>query len=199
MEKTTTIYEKLLIIQSRLKAPKNQFNEFGNYKYRNCEDILEAVKPLLLETQTVLLINDKVELIGDRYYLKSTARLYDTQSQGCIENHAYAREALEKKKMDSAQVTGSTSSYARKYALNGLFAIDDTKDSDYTNKGDLGANKTTTKETKQYRQEIAQILATKKISFDTFVIWLQQNLKVDNLDGLTDAQLEKIKKTIATW
>ena len=122
--------EKLMNIQQELKAPKGQKNTFGNYKYRSCEDILEAVKPLLAKNKCVLTISDELECIGDRYYIKATAKIADIENGETIENTAYARESLEKKGMDDSQITGATSSYARKYALNGLFAIDDTKDAD---------------------------------------------------------------------
>lgn len=123
--------EKLLYIQQNLKAPKNQYNKFGNFKYRSCEDILEAVKPLLAETKTVLLISDDIQVKGDRFYVVSTAVLRDTESSETFENRACAREAEDNKaKMDAAQVTGTSSTYARKYALNGLFCIDDSKDPD---------------------------------------------------------------------
>lgn len=124
------IYEKLGIIQSKLKAPKGQYNSFGKYKYRSCEDILEAVKPLLTETRTVLSITDQMEVVGDRIYVRSEAHLKDCDDTGEIVTVAYAREEESKKGMDSSQVTGAASSYARKYALNGLFCIDDNKDSD---------------------------------------------------------------------
>ena len=128
-----TIYEKLAKIQSTLKAPKGQYNSFGKYKYRNCEDILEAVKPLLAEVKAVVIIGDELELIGSRFYVKATARFIDCETDDQITNTAYAREEDTKKGMDGSQITGASSSYARKYALNGLFAIDDTKDSDTTN------------------------------------------------------------------
>lgn len=114
-------------IQQELRAPKSQNNSFGNYKYRTCEDILEAVKPLL--GTGVLLISDDVVQLGDRYYVKATASLIDGDKR--YEVTAYARETLSKTKFDEAQITGSASSYARKYALNGLFCIDDTKDADH--------------------------------------------------------------------
>lgn len=129
-EAKRNIYQKLSYIQLNLKAPKNQYNKFGGYNYRNCEDIQEALKPLMNEMSTVLIIGDELVLIGDRYYIKATARLMDMESGEAIENTAYAREEAEKKGMDASQITGSTSSYARKYALNGLFCIDDTKDMD---------------------------------------------------------------------
>lgn len=128
-EKNATL--KLLEIQSRLKAPKDKKNTFGGYTYRSCEGILEALKPLLKETKTALLITDSVELIGDRFYILATATLTDAETGTQIaQATGYAREADAKKGMDDAQLTGSASSYARKYALNGLFAIDDNKDAD---------------------------------------------------------------------
>ena len=123
----------LLEIQSKLKAPKSQFNSFGKYKYRNCEDILEAVKPLLKEHGLTLTINDEIVMIGTRYYVRAGVTIADGKET--VSLSAYAREEESKKGMDGAQVTGAASSYARKYALNGLFLIDDTKDSDTTNTG----------------------------------------------------------------
>ena len=125
-----TLSAKLMVIQSELKAPKGQYNTFGKFKYRSCEDILEAVKPLCIKYATMLTLNDEIVLIGERYYIKVTATLTDCESKDFIEISAFAREADNKSGMDSAQVTGATSSYARKYALNGLFCIDDTKDAD---------------------------------------------------------------------
>jgi hypothetical protein len=124
---------KLVEVQSKLKAPKSQFNKFGNYAYRNCEDILEALKPLLNEVKAIINISDDVVLVGERYYIKATVKFICAETGEIIEASAMAREEENKKGMDSSQLTGSTSSYARKYALNGLFAIDDTKDSDTTN------------------------------------------------------------------
>ena len=125
------IHEKLMSIQSKLKAPKNQFNSFGKYKYRSLEDISEAVKPLLAEVKATLTVSDEPVMVGDRVYIKATATITDAEDPTqTIINTAYAREAAEKKGMDSSQVTGSTSSYSRKYCLNGLFCIDDNKDAD---------------------------------------------------------------------
>ena len=125
---------KLLLIQASLKAPKNQRNAFGNYNYRSCEDILEAVKPLLYDTQTTLTISDEMVEVWWRVYVKATAVLKDSETWDVIEtNTAYAREEETKKWMDAAQITWASSSYARKYALNGLFCIDDVKDADATN------------------------------------------------------------------
>lgn len=125
--------KKLLAVQTALKAPKNQVNNFNPknpYKYRNCEDILEALKPLLTEQGLVLTISDSLELIGERYYVKATVNLADIESKVSVECTAYAREEENKRGMDVSQITGAASSYARKYALNGMFCIDDTKDAD---------------------------------------------------------------------
>lgn len=132
------IYEKLTKVQQELKAPKGQYNSFGKYKYRSCEDILEAVKPLLKEHKLTLVLTDTIVPASEtRFYLKATARLIDIEMADVegnepriIENTAFAREDAEKKGMDGSQITGTASSYARKYALNGLFLIDDTKDAD---------------------------------------------------------------------
>lgn len=124
------VYAKLLEIQQDLKAPKGQRNDFGKYNYRSCEDIVEAVKPLLGEQKAVLTISDEIKMVGDRYYIFATAAIVDAETGEKVEVTAQAREADSKKGMDPSQVTGATSSYARKYALNGLLAIDDTKDAD---------------------------------------------------------------------
>ena len=136
------VYEKLIAIQSELKAPKSQYNNFGKYAYRNCEDILEALKPILKEHKSTIYISDEIVTVLERFYVKATVTFIDSETGEKIINTAYAREEEDKKGMDGSQVTGSSSSYARKYALNGMFAIDDTKDSDFTNttvKGDNSA------------------------------------------------------------
>lgn len=134
---------KLVNIQAELRAPKNQVNSFGKYKYRSAEDIIEAVKPILFKHQSALLISDEIVQVGDRIYVKATAMLVDELSEDRISVSGWAREEEVKKGMDAAQITGSASSYARKYALNGLFAIDDTKDADSTNehKDEVGEEK----------------------------------------------------------
>ena len=138
------------LAQAELKAPKNQYNSFGDYNYRSCEDILEAAKPLCAKYGLLLTISDEAVHLGERYYIKATVYIYDIQgdSGDVISASAYAREALEKKKMDDSQVTGTASSYARKYALNGLFCIDDTKDADTQDNTNPG--------TKKSAQKIAQ-------------------------------------------
>lgn len=130
------IYEQLANVQQALKATKDQFNKFGGYNYRSCESILESVKPLLAKNALALTLTDEMVQVGDRIYVKATATVFPTgNSDGevCISVDAFAREEETKKGMDSSQVTGAASSYARKYALNGLFCIDDNKDSDATN------------------------------------------------------------------
>ena len=134
------VYEKLIAIQSELKAPKSQYNNFGKYAYRNCEDILEALKPLLKEHKSTIYISDEIVTVLERFYVKATVTFIDAETGEKITNTAYAREEENKKGMDGSQVTGASSSYARKYALNGMFAIDDTKDSDFTNTTTKGDN-----------------------------------------------------------
>ena len=124
------VYDKLLAIQAELKAPKGQYNSFGKYNYRSCEDILEAVKPLCKAHNALVMISDVLECINGRFYVKAEATFVDTETSENVYVSAYAREADGKKGMDESQVTGTASSYARKYALNGLFCIDDAKDAD---------------------------------------------------------------------
>lgn len=142
---------ELVYIQSNLKAPKNQRNNFGGYNYRSCEDIMEAVKPLLKEVNCSLTLSDEIVQVSDRIYVKATATL-KTPSGEIYQNTAFAREALAKKGMDESQVTGAASSYARKYALNGLFCIDDTKDADA-----LNVNKEYTQPVQQQTTKLAAV------------------------------------------
>ena len=128
------VYFKLMKVQNKLKCEKSQYNKFGGYAYRSTSDILEAVKPLLAEVEAVIIVNDELKLIGDRYYIEATAMFLDCETGDSIVSRAIAREAESQKGMSEAQVTGSSSSYARKYALNALLLIDDTKDDDFNNK-----------------------------------------------------------------
>lgn len=130
MSEGKPIYASLMAVQAELKAPKNQHNSFGKYDYRSAEDIIEAVKPLLKENGLFLNMSDEVVLVGDRYYIKATVKVVDVVTGESVQTSALAREAAQKKGMDESQVTGTASSYARKYALNGLFAIDDNRDAD---------------------------------------------------------------------
>jgi hypothetical protein len=189
-KKVLNIFEKLVNIQSELKAPKGQYNSFGKYKYRSAEDILEAVKPLCHTHGTVLTISDELVYLGDRYYIKATAKLNDIRS-GAIENTAYAREEESKKGMDGSQITGTASSYARKYALNGLFAIDDTKDADT----DEHANQTKQEETKASKGQL-ELFKTLLNNDDTKISAYLEYFKVKSIDDLTNEQINKAVKII---
>ena len=142
------IYQKLLAIQNELNCPKKQFNKFGGYAYRSQEDILNAVKPLLVKYNATIIMQDKTELIGDRYYIRVVAKFIDVETGESIETEATAREQENIKGMQASQITGATSSYARKYCLNALLLIDDTKDADSTNNHGKEENKTPPKEDK---------------------------------------------------
>jgi len=163
--------EALRRIQAELKAPKGQFNKFGNYKYRSCEDILEAVKPLLAKENATLVLSDAVEHIGERFYIRSQALFKDSEGKEA-KVYAYAREPEDKKGMDGSQITGTASSYARKYALNGLFLIDDTKDADtdeYKKESEARVNKTT-RPLKEVQNELKELCKVKKLDFSKICI-----------------------------
>lgn len=178
---------KLMNIQQELKAPKGQYNSFGKYAYRSCEDILEAVKPLLRKEKVVLTISDELQYIGNRYYIKATATLIDTESEATINNSAYAREEETKKGMDGSQITGASSSYARKYALNGLFGIDDNKDSDTTNI----QNK---EEKEDKKASPKQIELIQKYYQDENLTKL---LEINNLEKLEDMSINKASEILS--
>lgn len=192
-----TIYEKLLNIQVELKAPKSQINDFGNYNYRSCEDILEAVKPFLKKEKCVLVINDEVQKIENRYYLKAVVTLIDVENGESIQASAFAREEETKKKMDGSQITGASSSYARKYALNGLFAIDDTKDSDATNQHDNKANNVGQQSLN--KQQIGEILKVKGIGFDKVTEVIKVKFKKQKFDELTANEQQKLLEEVRAW
>lgn len=164
---------KLAEVQLKLKAPKGQMNNFGKYKYRSAEDILEALKPLL-NGEAIVTLSDEMVLIGDRYYVKATATFEGDDVKTVT---AFAREEETKKGMDGSQITGASSSYARKYALNGLFLIDDTKDSDFTNTHDKDDGKpetmsyNTPKETKKFKKEVLDKIANSESVYDLEAIW----------------------------
>ena len=183
------IYEKLLIIQTKLKAPKNQVNKFGGYNYRNCEDILEALKPILEQVKATLTITDEIVMIGTRYYIKSTATLIDIENDNqTISNVAYAREEESKKGMDASQLTGACSSYARKYALNGLFAIDDTKDIDTLNNNE----NTYSKQNKTINTTKTNNAETKKLITDNIINLFNTWIAKNNIDkSIIDSVLNK--------
>lgn len=154
-KKAKNVAQKLLSIQTNIKAPKNLFNSYGGYNYRNAENILESVKPYLEREGCMLLLVDEILQVGDRFYVKADAHFIDAESGNEIVVSACARESAEKKGMDSSQVTGVTSSYARKYALNGLFLLDDTKDADTneyakTTGGGVANNKSSNQQTTNF-------------------------------------------------
>lgn len=200
----------LVKIQAELKAPKGQLNKFGNYRYRSAEDIIEAVKPILHKHNCALIISDEIVQVADRVYVKATAMLLDDLNPEIqIRTHGWAREEEIKKGMDAAQITGSASSYARKYALNGLFAIDDTKDADATNehKDEVGNDKRlyllTLLESTTYDEQAKEKLAvrieaiTTEESYNKALLNLQSN-QIEDKDriamGLNYNQSD-IKKT----
>ena len=187
------IYEKLMNIQKELKAPKSQYNSFGKYKYRSCEDILESVKPLLEKYKVTIILTDKLEQIGERYYIRAMAILFDTESDNSIENTAYAREEETKKGMDGSQITGTSSSYARKYALNGLLLIDDTKDAD-TDEFAKENNKVKTKEEpKEKKITPGQLKVLSKLYTGDNLVKL---LELNKIDKLEDMSMEKANEII---
>lgn len=187
------IYEKLMNIQKELKAPKSQYNSFGKYKYRSCEDILESVKPLLEKYKVTIILTDKLEQIGERYYIRAKAILIDTESNNSIENTAYAREEETKKGMDGSQITGTSSSYARKYALNGLLLIDDTKDAD-TDEFAKENNKGKTKEEpKEKKITPGQLKVLSKLYTGDNLVKL---LELNKIDKLEDMSMEKANEII---
>lgn len=187
------IYEKLMNIQKELKAPKGQYNSFGKYKYRSCEDILESVKPLLEKYKVTIILTDKLEQIGERYYIRAMAILFDTETNNSIENTAYAREEETKKGMDGSQITGTSSSYARKYALNGLLLIDDTKDAD-TDEFAKENNKGKTKEEpKEKKITPGQLKVLSKLYTGDNLVKL---LELNKIDKLEDMSMEKANEII---
>ncbi|WP_251846974.1 ERF family protein [Enterococcus faecalis] len=185
-EDKKTFVEKLIAVQIALKAPKGQYNSFGKYKYRSAEDILNAVKPLNAEQGLLLTLSDEPLLIGDWHYIKATATITD----GIIKESftAYARESLTKKGMDDSQITGTASSYARKYALNGLYLIDDTKDADTDEykKQEKNVKKITKKQLEQLRANFQKIAALKKVSEKSveaqFLTIIKFDGKIEDLD-----------------
>ena len=183
------VYEKLIAIQSELKAPKSQYNNFGKYAYRNCEDILEALKPLLKEYKSTIYIADEIVTVLERFYIKATVTFIDAETGEKITNTAYAREEESKKGMDGSQVTGASSSYARKYALNGMFAIDDTKDSDFTNTTVKGDNSALSEA--QIKRLLA-IASKVNISADDVKVVVAKKFGVQDLRKMNKQQYDEI-------
>lgn len=194
------IYEKLTEVQNELKAPKSRYNSFGKYNYRSCEDILEAVKPLLKSKKLAMTVKDEVYSVGDRFYIMAVVTVFDCESEEKITTTAYAREDSEKKGMDGSQITGSSSSYARKYALNGMFAIDDTKDADSWNTHGKDKSSDKKEEQKEQRVDYATDEQIGKINYmcnanPEFKEALPKALKkygVNNVIQLTKEQAEEL-------
>lgn len=186
-----SIHRRLNAVQMGLKAPKGQKNNFGDYYYRSCEDILNAVKPLLRDHGLTLVISDTLEQVGDRYYVKAIATVGDGEHE--LSASAYAREEETKKGMDAAQITGSASSYARKYALNGLFAIDDTKDADTQDNSDHtskpAAQPVSGDATLQQKQKIANLLEMNGVLKPDMKDWLADNYGLNHDMSSTDAAM----------
>ena len=185
------IREKLLNIQVELKAPKGQYNSFGKYKYRSCEDILETLKPLLDKNKCTLVITDEIVNIGDRFYIKAQSILQDIESEETVSNTAYAREELEKKGQDGSQITGTASSYARKYCLNGLFLIDDTKDADtdeYAKTVNGSANKINATDVKALQKRFD------KLNIDEVALCKQYGIK--ELKEMTIEQMRELNNKL---
>ena len=196
---TKKIYEKLAKVQAELKAPKGQFNSFGKYHYRSQEDILEAVKPILSRQGMTINLTDDIVLVGERYYVKATATVSD--GTDTISVTAFAREPSEKKGMDESQITGTASSYARKYALNGLFAIDDTKDSDSEEQPKPTIEKReATPLQKQPTNKLDEVLlkeaSSLKIDLNKVATYLKKNVQELTNDDLKSC-IERKKKSLA--
>ena len=183
-------------IQAKLKVPKNQTNTFGNYKYRSLEDITDALKPLLKEHSASLVIGDTIEDIGGRVYVKATAELYDSEMKIIADNTAYAREPIQKKGMDEAQITGATSSYARKYCLNGLFAIDDTKDPDSMD--NTNHTQAPNQLTQKQLSEISDLIVKTNTNIEKFIGFLNKkpNIAIMDISQLTPGQAQEAIKEL---
>ena len=177
--------ERLVKIREELKCPKNQYNSFGKYSYRSCEDILEAVKPLLAKYELSLTISDDIIQVGERYYVKATCYIHDKEGKEIMHNSAFAREEESKKGQDGSQVTGTSSSYARKYCLNGLFLIDDTKDADTEEFREQQEKKT--KKAVDYRKQLIEYCNKNEIDMNEIA-------KEYNLSG--SSKQEDFKKAL---
>ena len=184
------IYKKLINIQQNLKAPKNQYNAFGKYNYRNCEDILEALKPILNQYGTTIIISDKIIKMDERFYVESTIKFIDAETGESIETTALAREEETKKGQDGSQVTGSSSSYARKYALNGLFLIDDTKDSDTTNKESKEKSESLLSDAQIKR--VYAIAKSSSLTEDAVKKWIQGKFGKESLKDLNKSEYDSL-------
>ena len=190
------LFKKLIEVQKELKAPKNQRNTFGNYNYRSCEDILEALKPVLAAHDATVFISDKVVVKENNYaYIEATATFVDIETGESISTTAFAREAENKKGMDPSQITGSASSYARKYALNGLFLIDDTKDADTDehHRQTAGNNQKafSKDDVTALRLDLVKVATATKKDVNELEAWVSQQIGVDNFDAINQLSFVK--------
>lgn len=193
-----TLKQKLSAIQTKIKAPKNLYNSFGKYNYRNAESILEAVKPYLDSLNLYLTIHDEIENIGDRFYVKAVVELGDCETDEYITTYAYAREESEKKGMDGSQVTGATSSYARKYALNGLFLLDDTKDADTDEYHNVTTKNPPLKEAseEEFKKELNDLWNKASDGADGFEDWYKKNTEKGFNTGIYAGMKASLMKQI---
>ena len=203
--KTMSIYEKLSHIQNEIKVPKNLYNKFGNYYYRNAETIFDTVKPVCMKHRTTLVVSDEIVNVDGRFYVKGIATLCDWDSDKEVMNVAYAREEEAKKGMDASQVTGSCSSYARKYALNGLFNLDDNKDADAPEQKEEAEARTKANEKKATSkpQEKAEVMTTEsqlklihELGSEERIEGLKKHYKVNELSELTIDQASQAIKIL---
>lgn len=191
-----TVYEKLIKVQKELKAPKNQRNSFGNYNYRSCEDILEALKPVLAENGATVFLSDKPIVKENLWsYIESTVTFIDIESGESVTATAFARESESKKGMDVSQITGSASSYARKYALNGLFLIDDTKDADTDeqyNQSAGGKQKAFSKDdVTALRLDLVKVATATKKDVNQLEAWVAQQIGLNSFDSINQSNIAK--------
>lgn len=202
--KTMSVYEKLSHIQNEINVPKNLYNKFGNYYYRNAETIFDTAKPVCMKYRTTLVVSDEVVNVDGRFYIKGIATLCDWDSDKEVTNVAYAREEEAKKGMDASQVTGSCSSYARKYALNGLFNLDDNKDSDSPEqREEIDARAKATAKNAESKKEKAEVMATEsqlkmihELGNEERIEGLKKHYKVNELSELTIDQASQAIKIL---
>jgi hypothetical protein len=182
-KQTKNIYQKLSDLQCELKVPKNQTNTFGKYKYRSCEDIVESAKQIAKKHGLTIIISDDIKVYGNRVYVNATVTIYDNDSEDKISNNAFAREPEIKKGMDESQITGTASSYARKYALNGILLLDDTKDNDADNKKDkIEYILDLIKKTNTNQQDVMKYYQVKKL----------EDLNRNKINELTETLTQKL-------
>nr|DAO66690.1 MAG TPA: ERF superfamily protein [Caudoviricetes sp.] len=196
MQENKNVLKKLLIVQQNIKAPKGQYNSFGKFSYRSCEDILEQARPLCNDNGAVLILSDEVKNDNGRYYIVATATLYDADSGESISVTANAREADEKKGMDTSQVTGASSSYARKYALCGLFSLDDNKDADTMDNTKEGCSK---QDKDKLFKSIITKMNTNHITNDVMTKILESKYQKYNSKQLTITELTDLDKNLLIY